>query len=94
MNLDGSEIKPAEGMIAVRFVDDDLEEERRETYAASPDSYENEALLAIVVAVGPKVSGVKKADVALLRSYAADGVKLGDGIVLIESYCVLGTVKS
>ncbi len=75
-------VKPADGYMAVRFIDD----------LSSVKDDSDEALLAIVDAVGSKVSGVKAGDTVILRPYARHGLKLGDDLVLIESYSVAGRV--
>lgn len=95
MDLTGADIEPAEGYIAVRFIDDDKDADDVPSASSGVvpgGSYSNDACLALIVAVGAKVKA-KKGQVALLRPYARDGLKLGDGIVLVESYCIAGTVN-
>lgn len=97
MDLAGGKIKPAEGYLAVRFVDDDDEETNEKAEQSSyeggpqPSAVEYEGCLAVVAAVGSKVSA-KVGDTIVTRPYARDGVKIGTGLVLIENYCVLATV--
>lgn len=85
MDLSGVDIKPAEGMIAVKFVDDADDE------AYEPEGFDNEGVLAIVLGVGAKTK-VKKGDTVITRSYARDGTCLGDGVHLIDDYCILATI--
>lgn len=86
--MNGVAIKPAEGMVALSFVDDldddgDIDQDTDADY---------DGLLAIVVGVGPKVTGIKKGDTVVTRPYARDGLNVGNGIVLVESYCIAGTI--
>jgi hypothetical protein len=88
-------IEPAEGMIALEFLDDEKQEETRPQYDApsSSDDY-NEAVFAICVGVGKKVTNCKRGDTVVVRAYARHGVKVDDDVVIVESYCVVGTVKT
>jgi hypothetical protein len=88
-------IEPAEGMIALEFLDDEKQEETRPKYDAPPssDAY-NEAVFAICVGVGKKVTTCKRGDTLVVRAYAREGVRVSDDVVIVEAYCVLGTVKT
>jgi co-chaperonin GroES (HSP10) len=99
MKLDGVTIKPAEGKLAVRFVDDpdadDQSEAMKAGYMAtqsSPSPISNDGCLAEVIAVGPKVKNAKKGDVVVTNEWARDGVKLDDGVTIVDDYCVLAIV--
>jgi|1185.fasta_scaffold135628_2 co-chaperonin GroES (HSP10) len=93
------DIKPIEGMVALQLLEP-LDEESGANKSAmatssTPEDSYNEALYAIVVGVGPKGPiGVKKGDTVLCRGYARDGLKIGDDVVLVESYCIVGKVTS
>lgn len=91
MDLSGIEVKPAEGMLAVRFVDDIDGEEAQEATnpapaAAVPETKEDEALVAVVLGVGASVKGVKKSDTVILRSYARHGLRIGKNTAIVEAY--------
>lgn len=90
MDLEGVSIKPAEGMLAVKFVDDDEDDDGPSSSPSEPMDYEG--CLAIVVAVGPKVTGAKRGDTIVCKPYARDGLKVGDDLVLIESWSVAATI--
>jgi hypothetical protein len=88
-------IEPAEGMVALEFLDEEKQEEERSGYDAPPSSDDyNEAVFAICVGVGKKVTSCKRGDTVLVRAYAREGVHVSDDVVLVEAYCVLGTVKT
>ena len=90
------ECRPVEGFVALQIVDDETEEERERRLAersgAPSDSY-NEAIVAIVVGIGPKgPSGVKRGSTVLVRKYARDGLRLDDDTVLVETYCIAAVI--
>jgi len=90
------DVKPIEGMVALQLVDDETEEEREQRIAsrqnAPSDSY-NEAIIAIVVGIGPKgPAGVKKGSTVMVRKYARDGLRLDADTVLVETYCIVAVV--
>jgi len=92
------DIKPIEGMVALQIVDDESEEEREKRLAirangiAPSDSY-NEAIIAIVVGIGPKgPAGLKKGSTVMVRKYARDGLRLDEDTVLVETYCIVAVV--
>lgn len=93
MNLDGVSVKPAEGKVAVRFVDD--EEDGKPSPSAivpgSPESMSHEGVLAIVAGVGTKVTGIKKGDTVVMRAWARDCPRVGS-LVFCDAYDVLGTI--
>lgn len=96
MDLEGVTIKPAEGTLAVKFVDDDDDDDDDSgalatSYNAAPEPMDYEGCLAIVIAVGPKVPGVKKGDTVVTSSWAKDGIKVG-GLNLISSWDVKATL--
>lgn len=98
MDLTGVNLKPAEGMLIVRFVDDDDDDDDDENQTPSygadayPESMPYEGCLAIVTAVGPKSGNVRVGNTIVTRPYARDGLKIGGGLTLIESYCVVATL--
>ena len=85
MDLSGVKIKPAEGMVAVKFVDDDDDD------SPSDEPLEYECLLAIVVGVGAKVK-VKEGATVVTKPWARDGLCLGEGIHLINEYEIAATI--
>jgi len=96
MNLDGIDITPAENMLAVRFLEN-TEEEKTETSegpASVPFDRQEEAIVALVVGVGKKVTRAKKGDTVLLRDYAkyAPRVSEGSDTAIVEDYTVLATL--
>lgn len=92
------DIKPVEGMVALQILDDPKAKNESDGMVStgSPvcdDSY-NTALTALVVGIGPKgPPGVKKGSIVLCRGYARDGLDIGDGVVLTDSYCIAGIVS-
>ena len=91
MNLDDVELRPAEGMLIVHFVDDEVNEAPSSSSSPSePMPYEG--VLALVVAVGPKgPAGVKKGNAVVCGPYARDGMKIGEN-VLVSSWDIKATV--
>lgn len=100
MDLDGVKFVPAEGYLAVKFLDEDEDDEKPESSYSSPstepkDLGASEAELASVVAVGPKVKGMKAGNLIFTRSGCRKWcTKVGDDTYLLSSYEVLGTVKT
>ena len=101
MDIEGVKIKPADGYIAVHFVDDDEDGDESATqspalpaYNAAPTPSEPmpyEGCLAIVQAVGSKAGSFKVGAVVVVRPYARDGLKIGS-MTLIASYDVAATL--
>lgn len=91
MDLEGIGLKPAEGKIAVRFVDDEEEEASESMAGTGPQPSQDEAVLAVVTGVGPKVTGVKKGDTVALRGWTRYSPKVGS-ITICDAYDVLGTI--
>jgi len=95
-------IKPAEGKLAVLFVDDDDEDDEDVGVAkvssfgaapADPSDAEEEGCLAIVQGVGDKVKA-KKGQTVVVRPWARrDGLKIaGSPIRIIDSWNVMATL--
>lgn len=95
MNIDVSKLQLREGNLAVKFLDedDDDEDDKPQENYGSPEPVPYEGCLAMVVAVGPKVSGVKPGSIVVTGPYARNGMKLGDS-TLISAYDVIGSLKS
>ncbi len=90
MDLSGVTIKPAEGMVAVKFVDDD--DDDTPAPGASSETVPYEGVLAIVLAVGAKTS-VKKGDTIVTRPSAKDySLCLGENVYLINSFDIAATI--
>ena len=89
MDISGVDLKPAEGMVALKFVDD-LDDDGD---LGSDTDVDYDGLLAIVLAVGPKVTGIRKGDTVVTRPYARDGLKIGENAVLADAYCIAATVS-
>lgn len=93
------DIKPVEGMVALQLLDKEVEEKESgdmvsASSVGSPDDAYNTAIYAIVIGIGPKgPTGVKKGSTVLVRGYAANGLDIGDGVVLTDSYCIVGLVN-
>jgi hypothetical protein len=88
LDLTGVSIKPAPGMVALRFVDD-LDDDDDISTNIDVDNY---GLIATVLGVGDDVKGVRKGSTVIVRTYARDGLKLGENSVLTEAYCVIATI--
>ena len=87
------DVKPAEGKVVLRFVDDvDGDDEPAAGYAPMP-SADYEGLLAIVIGVGAKVTGCKKGDTVVTSPWARDGLKLGDNTYVCDAWCIQATIK-
>ena len=94
MDLEGVQLKPAEGTLAVKYIDDDDDDDDSSgalPYSDSPEPMDYEGCLAIVVAVGTKVNGIKKGDTVVTSEWCRNGMKLG-GLTLISSYEVKATL--
>jgi len=94
MDLEGVKIKPAEGTLAVKFIDEEDDDDNSPSLpsAAEPDDpLEYEGCLAIVMAVGPKVTNVKVGDTVVTNEWARSGMKLG-GLRLISAWDVKATL--
>lgn len=91
------QIEPAEGYIALEFLDevaeDDEEPEQRQGYAGAP-TIDNEGLFAMVVGVGKKVTNCKRGDTVVVSKWAKEGMRIGDDVVLCDSYVVKAIVKA
>ena len=89
MDLAGVDIQPAEGKVALKFVDDldddgDLDEDT---------DVDNDGLIAIVIGVGTGVKNVKKGDTVVTTPWARDGLCIGDNTYICDAWCIAGTVK-
>lgn len=85
-------IEPAEGYVALEFLDG---EDRGDHSRPAPvSSDENEAIMAMCVGAGKKVSVCKRGDTVLVRPYARHGIRVGENVVLVEAYCVVGRVTA
>lgn len=90
MDLTGVELVPAEGMVAVKFVDEEDDADEAMPGIEEPsDPYEG--VLAIVVAVGKKVDA-KKGDTVVMRSWARSGTKLGDNLYICSGFDIVATI--
>lgn len=89
MDLSGVSIVPSEGKVALTFLDD--EEGEPETYPQpnEPDP----CFLAIVAGVGAKVTGIKKGDTVVVRSWARSAPCIGGNTHVCDAYDVLATLK-
>lgn len=87
------ELKPVEGMVVLRFFDEDPDDDKPESSFGNeaPDDY-NKGIKALVVAAGAKVPA-KKGQTVFVRSYAKNGADLGDGTVLTDGYCIMAVVE-
>jgi hypothetical protein len=83
MDLSGLKLKPAEGMLLLKFVDDEDESE------PLPEG-DYEGCLAIVVAAGSKTTS-KVGSTVVTDAWARDGRKIGGG-VLVSQYSILATI--
>lgn len=86
MNLEGVKYKLQEGLIALRFVDDVDNDDVLTTSQAYPamapsDPVPYEGCVAVVSAVGAKVTGVKVGSTVVTRPWTRDGLKIGDDVV-------------
>lgn len=99
MDLTGADITPAEGKLAVRFIDDDDDDDDETTAAAQYPSAPGEEVpykgcLAIVLDVGPKAGTAKKGNIIVVSPWAKRGLKIGDDVIIIDSYSVQATLKA
>lgn len=90
MDLSGVSVKPAEGRVILKFVDDDTEDEAPAAPGQLP-TVEYDGCLAIVVAVGAKCTS-KPGQAVITSQWARDGMKLGEGHVLASQYDIVGTI--
>jgi hypothetical protein len=87
-------IEPAEGYVAIEFLDGEDADPADHARPAPVSNDENEALMAMCVGVGKKVTTCKRGDTVLVRPYARNGIRVGDNIVLVEAYCVVGRLTA
>jgi hypothetical protein len=87
-------IDPAEGYVALEFLEDEAQEAERADYDAPNSDDYSEAVFAVCVGVGKKVTVCKRGDTVIVREYARQGVHISDDVVLVEAYCVLGIVSA
>lgn len=94
MDLTGATIKPVEGKIAIKLVDDDEEKKPRPMAGPAPTAPDaDECVLGTVVAVGAKLPGLKKGDVVLLRGWVRSEPRLGESTLICDAYHVLATIE-
>lgn len=89
MDLGALSLQPTEGKIAIVFLEDDDGEPT--AYQGSPGQ-PDEAVLAIVSGVGPKVAGVKKGDTVVVSAWAKNSPCVGKTHIT-DAYCVLAKLK-
>lgn len=92
MDLTGSTIKPTEGRVLVKFVDADDTKPGASMGSPMETSQGQEGVLATVLAVGPKVTGMKKGDVVILYPWACEGLTVGEDTVITDSYSIAAVV--
>jgi hypothetical protein len=92
MDLAGLKIKPAEGMLILKFVDEDEEDEPAPSAEPLPP-IEYDGCLAIVVAAGAKTTS-KPGQTVITNQWARDGMSLGDCMVLANQWDIVGTITS
>ncbi len=92
------EVEPAEGMVALRILEDvDGDEEDAKVspqavpYPTAEPIY-NEALIALCVGAGRKVTICKRGDTVLVDKWARNGLHIDDDTVVVEAYCVKAKV--
>jgi hypothetical protein len=85
------QIKPAEGMVAVRFVDDEEDDDASNASSTPSSPVEYECCLAVVSAVGAKVNGVKVGSTVICSPWAKDSPRIGDLRIVYASE-IKGTV--
>jgi hypothetical protein len=91
MDLSGLKIKPAEGCLILKFVDDDDDDDDAPSSGALPEPVDYEGCLATVVTAGAKTTS-KPGQTVITSMWARNGMKLGDGLVLANQYDVVGTI--
>lgn len=84
------QIEPAEGMVALEFLDDG--DEKTESYRNDPGEA-SEGIFAMCVGVGRDVKRCKRGDTVIVDKWAREGMKVGDGVILVDQWAVKGTVK-
>lgn len=80
-------IEPAEGYVALEFLEPEIQTHER---AKPVSSDESDAILALCVGVGSQVTVCQRGDTVKVRPYSRQGIKVGDNVVLVEAYCVIG----
>lgn len=93
------DIEPAEGYVALEFLDDYEAEEKTDPGAGSSgaigpavEDYNN-VCFAMCIGVGKKVTSCKRGDTVIVRKYAREnGIKVSDDVMLVEAYLVVGKV--
>lgn len=91
MDLSSLKITPAEGKIALAFLEG--EDGQAQSYPSEP-GHPDECLLALVTAVGPKVKGVDEGDTVIVSSWARSSPTVGGSTHLVDAYAVLGKITA
>lgn len=86
------QIEPAEGYVALEFLDDAEDDDAPPSYDSPSD--DNDGVFAMVVGVGKKVTNCKRGDTVVVSKWAKEGMRIGDDCVLCESYVVKAIVKA
>ncbi len=86
------EIKPVEGKVALKILDEDDEDNKRQSMGQNDDDW-NKTVLAMVVGAGKGVPA-KKGDTVLVRGYVKNEPKLDDDTVISDAYAILAVVTA
>lgn len=90
------DIKPADGMVAIRFLEGEDESEEHSTRPGQPEPsgpHDEEACLAICVGVGADIKSCKPGDTILVRPWARHSIKVGDDTRICEGYNVVAVIE-
>lgn len=94
------DIKPAEGYVAVEFLDDEDyedEDESTATHEATEPMTEKyrEVCFAMCIGVGKNVTTCKKGDTVLVRESAREySIHVGSSTCIVNAYDIVGTVTA
>jgi hypothetical protein len=95
MDLDGLKIKPSEGNLAVRFLDEEGEDGKKvpqTPYSSpTPEEPDRKLCIAIVLAVGKKVEQ-KAGQMVAVDHWARNSPVIGDDVHLISAWEVKATL--
>lgn len=91
MDLGSLSLQPTEGKIAVVFLEDESGQPTKYPAPAVPGESQ-EACLAIVSGVGPKVTGIKKGDIVVVSEWSRNSPNIGKTHI-VDAYCVLAKLK-
>lgn len=95
MDLTGATLKPTEGRVVVKFVEGDEDDGAASSGQVGDmpmSTVGDSGCLATVIAVGPKVAGVKRGDAVVVYAWAKNGLAVAPQTVIVEAYAIAAVI--